>query len=86
VDKIQVHCSLVDSSIVNGVRSDVIWTFASNTEPGCLIVEIPKERQYLLINRKEFINSLEMSSTDQLGRIIDLNGDNVGYVLDLKKV
>lgn len=86
VDKIQVHCSLVDSSIVNGARSDVIWTFAPNTEPGCLIVEIPKERQYLLINRKEFINSLKMTITDQLGRLIDFNGENVGYVLDLKKV
>ena len=60
--------------------------FAPNTEPGCLIVEIPKERQYLLINRKEFINSLKMTITDQLGRLIDFNGENVGYVLDLKKV
>jgi len=40
VDKVQIHCSLVDSSIVDVVRSDVLWTLALNTKPGCLIVEL----------------------------------------------
>ena len=53
VDKIHIHCSLVDSSIVNGnTTSDVIWSFAPKTEPGTLLCEIPIERQYLPINLK----------------------------------
>ena len=52
VYKIQVHCSLVNSPIVNGVLSYVIWTFEPNAKSGCLIVKIPKERKYVLINRK----------------------------------
>ena len=46
VDKIHIHCSLVDRSIVNGIRtSDVIWTFAPKTEPGTLLCKIPIERE-----------------------------------------
>ena len=34
VDKIQIHSSLVDSSIVNGnAPSNVIWRIAPKTEP-----------------------------------------------------
>ena len=40
VDKIQIHWSLVDSSIVNGnTTSDVIWSSAPKTEPGTLLCE-----------------------------------------------
>ena len=85
VDKIQIHCSLVNSSIVNKSKSDVIWTFVPNTEPGCQIVENPRQLIYLPINTNDFIYSLRMAITDQLGRPIDLNGDNVGYVLHLRK-
>ena len=45
-DRIHIHCSLVDRSIVNGIRtSDVIWTFAPKTEPGTLLCKIPIERE-----------------------------------------
>ena len=87
VDKMHSHCSIVDSSIVNGTRfSDVILSFAPKTEPWTLLCEIPVERQYLPINRKEYINTLKMTITNQLCRLIVPNGENVEYVLDLQKV
>jgi len=55
----------VDSSIVDGnTTSDVIWSFASKTEPGALLREIPIEMQYLLIKRNEYISSLKLTMTD----------------------
>ena len=44
------------------------------------------ERQYLPISRNEYIYELKITITDQLGRFFDLNGENIEYVSDLKKV
>jgi len=50
-NKIYIHCSLVDSSIVNrNQTSNMIWSFLLRTEPGTLLFEIHTERQYLPIN------------------------------------
>ena len=74
------------SSIVNrNTTSDVIWSFAPKTELRTLFCEISIERQYIPVNRNEYINALKMTITDKLGRLVDLNGENVEYVLDLKK-
>jgi len=44
------------------------------------------QRQYITINKIEYINALKMTITHQLRGLIDLNGENIKYVLDLKKV
>ena len=72
---------------MNGnATSNIIWSFAPKAEPGTLLCEIPMERQYIPINRNEYINALKMTITDQLGRLNDLNGENTEYVMDLKNV
>jgi len=64
----------VDSLIVSGnTTSDVIWSFASKTAPSTLLFGVPIKRQYLPINRSEFINLLKIIITDQLGSLIDLD-------------
>jgi len=58
VDTIHIHFSLVDSSIVNGNTTfNVIWSLTPKIEPEMLLREIPIERQYLPINRNEYINA-----------------------------
>ena len=74
------------SSIVNGnTTSYVIWSSAKKTELRTLFCEISIERQYIPVNSNEYINALKMTITDKLGRLVDLNGENTEYVLDLKK-
>ena len=51
---------------MNGnTTSDVILRFAAKAEPGTLLYDIHIERQYLTINRKEYINVLKKTITDQ---------------------
>ena len=77
----------MDGSIVDGnTSSDVIWIFVSKTELGALDRDIPIKMQYLLIKRNEYISSLKLTMTDWLGRLIDRNGENFEYVLDMKKL
>ena len=72
---------------MNGNKtSDMMWSVAPKKEPGTLLCEIPTERQYLTIYRKEYINALKTTIIDQLGRFIDLNGENNKYVLNLKRI
>ena len=84
IDRILIHCSLVDHSYLNNVKSDVIYSFVPETPPGSLITLNPNPSIYLPIREREHINSIRMNITDQNNRPIELNNERVTYILHLK--
>jgi len=86
VNDISINCSLVSSSYSNGYSSNVLYAFTPNKEPGMLLDVVPNQRVYSEINIKggENINRISMFLTDNLGRDVDLNGEPVSYLLDIR--
>ena len=77
VDRILIHCSIVDQSYKNNKMSDVIYSFAPNVSPGSMINIEPFHPKYLPINRKDYIYIIKIRITDQLNRLVDFNGENI---------
>jgi len=86
VDRILIHCSIVEKSYKNNKHSDVIYSFAPSVSPGEMINIEPFQPKYLPINRVDYIYSLRIKVTDQLDRIIDFNGENLTFEMYLRSI
>jgi hypothetical protein len=84
VNSLLIHCSLATGNFENGTSSDLLYSFVPAQNPGTLIDVNPQGSPiYLPINTDQNIQSIRMYLTDQLGRPIDLNGENTTYLLEL---
>lgn len=85
VNSLQIRCSIVQSSYDNDVKGDIIQSFSPNLPPGSLLEIADNNPIYLPIDTKR-ISQIRMQLTDQLGRIVDLNGEDATYLLHIRKV
>jgi hypothetical protein len=60
-----IHCSLVENSYLNNVKSDVIYSFVPETPPCSLITINHNPPIYLPVREKKFIQTIKMQMTDQ---------------------
>lgn len=86
IDRILIHCSLVDQSYLNNVKSDVIYSFVPETPPGSLITVNPNPPIYLPVREKKFIQTIRMQISDQQNRLLELNDEPVTFMLHLKQM
>lgn len=87
INKLIVHCSLVNNefSFDNGTKSDTLFTVVPNELPGSLMVREPSKPIYLPVNNT-FIERISMRVTDERNNRINFNGENVTYLLHLRKI
>jgi len=85
VNQIQIHCSLAEGSYSNSESSDILYAFVPNSSPSTLINIQPTFPVYLPITTKDNIQNIRMRITDQQQREIDLNGEQVSYLMELRK-
>ena len=87
VDKIHIHCDLIEGSYNNSVSDDVIYAADLFGPPGSLINVQPYERIYLPVRNSRFISTARIRFTDQSGRSVSFNGENttVGIHMELRK-
>ena len=85
VNQIQIHCSLAEGSYSNSEASDILYAFVPNSSPSTLINIQPTFPVYVPINTRNNIQSIRMRITDQQQRILDLNGEQVSYLMELRK-
>lgn len=83
VDRILIHCSIVGGSYENSFESDVIYSFVPNDSPGSILNIQPFHPIYLPL-KEEIVRKIRMRLTDQDDRPIDLNEQNVDYLLEIK--
>lgn len=87
IDRILIHCSLVDGSYLNFNSqmdtSDIIYSFVPEAPPGSLIVVNPNPELIYLPIRDSVIRRIKMEITDQNNKKINLNNEPVTYMLNI---
>ena len=84
-DILNVHCDLVNTSLVDGEDSDIIYTFSTSVlQPSYSFTIEPRRVTYNPIN-KQRISTIRIYITDGKRRLINLNGADTSFSLILKR-
>ena len=84
-DILNIHCDLVNSSLVDGEESDIIYSFSTSIlRPSYSFEREPRRVTYNPLN-KNTISSIRIYITDGERRVINLNYQDVAFSLILKK-
>ena len=86
INSVQIHCSLVDGSYINGESSDLLYTVSPSVPPGYLIQVEPKQNIYVPIKNLNQIASIRFSIKDQNKNFINLNNERVTYYVHLREI
>ena len=85
-DILNVHCDLVNSSLVDGDESDIIYTFSTSVlRPSYSFTLEPRRVTFNPANKQQ-ISSIRIYITDGKRRLINLNGADTSFSLILRKV
>ena len=86
VSDINIECDLIQGCYNNGVSSNLLYSFPSNTVPsGYKLTERMNPPIYIPINRKQ-ISNIHIRIVDQNDKTIDFNGENISMYLHLRQV
>lgn len=86
IDKILVHCSLVNTSVTNfDQRSDIITTFTTDIYGPAEQIPYREITPFYLDVKQEEIYDITIYFTDQLGRPIDFNGEESTVTLEVRE-
>ena len=87
IDNIYLRCSLLSNSIIDGKRSDVLFTFPTNTKVRALPFKEHPQIDYLWnkINTK-YISEVRFWLTDDKDREVDLNGIDISIAIVMKSL
>lgn len=86
INSLQIHCSLIDGSYINGVSSDLLYTVSPNVPPGYLIQVEPKQKVYVPIKNISQIDGIRFFIKDQDNNFIDMNNERVTYYVHLREI
>lgn len=84
IEEILVHCEEIVGSTYNNDKSQIIYRFNPCTGTNGIIQFNIENPIYLPVSG-ERIESIRMKMTDQDGNPIDFNGEDVSYVLHIRK-
>ena len=83
---LNIHCDLINNSLVDGEDSDIIYSFSTSIlQPSYSFTLEPRRVTFNPIN-KSTISSIRMCITDGKRRLLNLNGADVSYALKLKRL
>ena len=83
-DNIYIYCDAVNRSIVNQNNSRVIYSFTNKNSPGSVISKEFNNLIYYPVKANSgSIDSIGISITNQKGKLIDLNNNEVDIILFL---
>ena len=84
-DILNIHCDLVNNSLVDGDESDIIYTFSTSVlKPSYSFTLEPRRVTYNPVNKQQ-ISSIIIYITDGKRRLINLNGADTSFSLILKR-
>ena len=85
-DLLNIHCDLVNSSVVDGKETDIIYSFRTSVlESSYSFTLEPRTVTFNPVN-KSIIKEIRMYVTDRKRRTVNLDGADVAYSLLLKPV
>ena len=85
-DILNIHCDIVNTSLVDGNESDIIYTFSTSVlRPSYSFTLEPRRVTYNPVNKQQ-ISSIRIYITDGKRRLINLNGADTSFSLILKRI
>ena len=84
-DILNIHCDLINDSLVDGKDTDIIYSFSTSVLKSSYSFTLELKRVTCNPVNKSVIRSIRIYITDGK-RIIDLNGANVSFSLLLKPI
>ena len=85
-DILNVHCDLVNTSLVDGEEPDIIYTFSTSVlRPSYSFTIEPRRFTYNPVNKQQ-ISSIRIYITDGKRRLINLNVADTSFSLILKRI
>ena len=85
-DILNIHCDLMNKSLVDGKDTDIIYSFSTSVlQPSYSFTLEPRRVTFNPIN-KITISSIRMWVTDGKRRLLDLNGADTAFSLILKSI
>ena len=85
-DIINIHCDLINDSLVDGQDTDIIYSFSTSVLRPCYSFTLEPRRVTYNPTNKNIIDSIRIHITDGKRRLIDLNGAETSFSLILKKI
>ena len=85
-DILNVHCDLLNTSLVDGDESDIIYSFSTSVlQPSYSFTLEPRRVTYSPVNKQQ-ISSIRIYITDGKRRLINLNGADTSFSLILRRI
>ena len=85
-DVLNIHCDLVNESLVDGEETDIIYSFSTSVlRPSYSFALEPQRVTFNPVN-KTTISSIRIVITDGKRRLVDLNGADTSFSLILKSI
>ena len=85
-DILNIHCDLINESLVDGQDTDIIYSFSTSVlQPGYSFTIEPQRVTYNPTN-KNSISSIRIYITDGKRRLINPNGADTSFSLILKRI
>ena len=85
-DILNIHCDLINDSLVDGQDTDIIYSFSTSVLQPSYSFTIEPQRITFNPTNKNSISSIRIYITDGKRRLVDLNGADTSFSLILKKV
>ena len=85
-DMLNIHCDLINKSLVDGKETDIIYSFSTSVlKPSYSFTLEPRRVTFNPVN-KTSISSIRMWVTDGKRRLLNLNGADTAFSLILKSI
>jgi len=75
---------VINGSILNGLPSNILFSFVLNEPPGAKIIREPTTILYKQINKSK-LDSIEFYFIDDDGNDVDFQGETITFTLQLIK-
>ena len=84
-NKIHLKCDVIDSSVVNGSRQPILYSFVLDKKPGYKVFSEPETIHYKKIN-KSVLNTITFYLEDDSNKQADFNGETLTFTLQMIKI
>ena len=85
-DILNIHCDLINDSLVDGQDTDIIYSFSTSVLRPSYSFTIEPRRVTFNPTNKNIIDSIRVYITDGKRRLINLNGADTSFSLILKRM
>ena len=85
IDKIPLKCDCIQSSIVNGIRAPILYSFAMSSPPGHKIYKEPRVELFKKIN-KSVLSHITFYLEDDDYKAVDFHNETISFTCQLIKI